>query len=157
MTPGTNCAFLLILAAEELRAKSEVHLMDFYSPMKAFIVHSVPAFCLTWTMLYYFPFTVVILWCLLSLLLDIHRGAKIIFTTQICKNIPFFLKPNSFLFLSPDSLSCSGECKLAVSSYFRLYWPKRVSFRLSQASRGKNWINSELNFLPRLFLLIKWC
>lgn len=32
-----------------------------------------------------------------------------------------------------------------------------VSFRLFQAFRGKILINSALNFLPKLFLLILWC
>lgn len=99
VTPGTNCAFL-IPAAKDLRAKSAVHFL----PVKALIVHTVPAFCLVLTMLHYFPFTLVIFSGILSLLLDIPRGAKIIFTTQICKNIPFLCKTTFIFIFEPQFL-----------------------------------------------------
>ena len=100
VTPGTNCAFLLIPATKDLRAKSEVHFL----PVKALIVHTVPAFCLVFTMLDYFPFTLVIFSGLLSLLFDIPRQAKIIFATQICKNIPFFCKTTFIFIFEPQFL-----------------------------------------------------
>lgn len=86
----------LILAAKHLRASSEVHFL----PAKAFTVHTIfgSAFCSALTMVYYFPFTLVIFSCLLSLLSDTPRGAKIIFTTQVCKTMPFFFN-TTFLFI----------------------------------------------------------
>lgn len=55
-------------------------------------------------LLYYFPLTIVTFSCFLSLLLDIPKGTKIIFTTQICKNIPFFFKTTFIFIFEPQFL-----------------------------------------------------